>query len=80
MMPGLPPVCGFGYRGQVGPIAAQVAALAGSSFTSWAKVREQIAAVDLLMPEDFDRLEQELANRGLNILRSLSGRPAQVGR
>lgn len=77
---GLPPVCGFGYRGQTDALAERVEQCVGPTFAAWSYIREQLPSVDLLMPEDIQNLEMALQRRGLSVLRSGDGRMAQVGR
>jgi hypothetical protein len=77
---GLPPLCGFGYRGQIGSLAEEIATHVNGSFASWSSIAAKIPSVNLLMPEDLKQLESALLTRGLQVLRDGSMRLAQVGR
>jgi hypothetical protein len=76
---GLPPFCGFGYRGQLSHLADAICAHVGSAFASWSSVSAAIPSVNLLMPEDLRQLESALQARGLTVLRDTAGRLAQIG-
>lgn len=76
---GLPPFCGFGYQGQTKILAAKIAAIANPCFAKWDNVRSQIPSVELLMPDAWNQLEDELAKLGLTVLRDKNSRPVQVG-
>lgn len=77
---GLPPSCGFGYRGQIEALAIEVEAKDGTSFATWEEISNNCPSVNFLTPTDFAALTDALTKRGLNIVPSSDGRPKQVGR
>ncbi|MBK7956450.1 MAG: metallophosphoesterase [Candidatus Accumulibacter sp.] len=77
---GLPPICGFGYRGQIRALARGIAVLVGGEFLSWEDIRSNLPSVDFLMPDALRELEIELEKLQLNILRHRGGHFHQVGR
>ncbi|MDD5329615.1 MAG: metallophosphoesterase [Sulfuricella sp.] len=77
---GLPPICGFGYRGQTRVLASQIADIVGPAFATWIDVRAKIPSVDFLFPDALRELETELEKLGLQVLRDRNGQPHQVGR
>jgi hypothetical protein len=76
---GLPPLCGFGYRGQLSSLAASIHSLVNGAFLSWEQVLQAFPGVQLLLPQDMKRLEQKLEDLGLSILRRSDGMLMQVG-
>ena len=76
---GLPPLCGFGYRGQIGILADEITAHVAGTFAAWSDVIKSLPSVNLLMPDDMKRLEEELKKRGLELLFTRAGNIRQVG-
>lgn len=76
---GLPPICGFGYRGQIAGLAEKISGLIGTSYSAWSEVLRQLPVIQFLMPDDMSHLEAKLKQKGLNILRMSDGTPAQIG-
>jgi predicted MPP superfamily phosphohydrolase len=80
---GLPHEAGFGYRGSVRVLAAQLDAAVAQADVPHMSWREAITKVPLLarvLPTDFVSLERELGSRNMALLRERNGGPAQIGR
>lgn len=77
---GLPPHCGFGYRGQIPTLAQQIATLVGDTFLSIDAIKESLPAVDFLTPESLTALEAELEKLGLHIMRGRHHQILQIGK
>jgi hypothetical protein len=76
----MPNLCGFGYRGQIKTLAKKISELVGNNYLSWDKLVVEIPAVELLVPNSQNQLENELTNLGVSFLRDRSGQCIQVGR
>ncbi|WP_083854883.1 metallophosphoesterase family protein [Burkholderia sp. KJ006] len=77
---GLPPLCGFGYRGQIKPLALKIENIVGSTFRNWKDIQSQVPSVNFLMPDSMRQLNEQLLELGLEILENRNGEPAQIGR
>lgn len=77
---GLPPHCGFGYRGQIPTLAQQIATLVGGTFSSIDAIKESFPALDFLTPDSITALEIELEKLGLNIMYGRQHQMLQIGK
>lgn len=80
---GLPHFAGFGFRGSVRTLVEKIDQLLlanGGAYATWQDAVSAVAALQRLIPVDFDAFEEALSDSGLRILTDRDGTPAQIGR
>lgn len=79
---GMPTLCGFGFKGQVGNLANRLALLVvdGASYLTWKEATTQLPSLNHLTPEDLNHMEIELRKLGLSVMSGSDGQPAQISR
>jgi hypothetical protein len=77
---GLPPLCGFGFRGDPADLSERIKeTIEPSEKATWDHVRSKVPEVDYVLPQDFQILRQELETRGY-LVQDLNGMPHEIGR
>jgi 3',5'-cyclic AMP phosphodiesterase CpdA len=76
---GMPPMCGFGFRGEPLVVAERIRSAVVEDKASWKTVISAVPEVDYMMPQDFALLRVELDNLGL-VVQDLNGQPYEIGR
>ncbi|MDP1606363.1 MAG: metallophosphoesterase [Rhodocyclaceae bacterium] len=76
---GMPTICGFGFKGQVGVLADQVSRFVGSSYVTWNDAVNAYPSLRYLTPEGLIHFDEALLSRGFTVLFDTSDLPAQIG-
>lgn len=76
---GMPTICGFGFRGQIGCLAEDLSRLADATYITWSEALEKLPSLNYLTPENLEQLEDELAVRGIAVSYDRKGLPSQIG-
>lgn len=75
---GMPSICGFGFKGQVGYLADEISKLVGTAYITWPEALGNLPSLNYLTPEHLDQLQDELSVRGIAISFDRTGLPNQI--
>jgi hypothetical protein len=75
---GMPTVCGFGFKGQVGCLAKILSELVGSTYITWSEALEKLPSLKYLTPDHLEQLEDELGGLGIAVQYDRGGLPTQI--
>ena len=77
----LPPIAGFGFRGNPVDLAIQTELLIGQEqLLSWDELLKHLPAVQFMLPTDMDRYTEALKTRGLDIYRARPSSRRVIGK
>lgn len=77
---GMPTICGFGYKGQVGCLADEISTLVATNYITWPEALTSLPSLNYLTPEHLEQLEDELEMRGIAVNYDRTGLPSQIAR
>ncbi|QDX81647.1 hypothetical protein B9N43_10515 [Denitratisoma sp. DHT3] len=75
---GMPTICGFGFKGQVGCLADELSKLVGTAYITWSEALGTLPSLNYLTPEHLEQLEDELELRGIAVNYDRTGLPSQI--
>jgi hypothetical protein len=75
---GMPTVCGFGYKGQIGHLADEILKIVGPHYITWSEALGKLPSLNYLTPENLVQLLDELALRKIAVHFDHTGLPIQI--